>query len=242
MQTKKRYTHIFFDLDNTLWDFSKNSYFAMQETIKNFPAEFQNISFEKFFEVYSKYNHFLWSEYRKKNVVKKELITLRFQKSFDELKITGIDPLKMNALYLQEMPKQNHLIEGSLEILQYLKSKHYKLFIITNGFKEVQHNKLESSGLKTFFDKVFISEEIKTPKPGREIFEHAIKSANAKKKFSLMIGDDWDVDVLGAKNFGIDAIHFKNDSVTGIEIIESDRSNNEIMYRIGLIKQIKSIL
>ena len=242
MQTKKKYTHIFFDLDNTLWDFSKNSYFAMLETTKSFPAQFKSIDFEEFFEVYSKHNHFLWSEYRKKNVVKKELITLRFQKSFNELQITGIDPLKMNALYLQEMPKQNHLIEGSLEILKYLKSKHYKLFIITNGFKEVQHKKLESSGLSSFFEKVFISEEIKTPKPGREIFEHAIKSANAKKKFSIMIGDDWDVDVLGANNFGIDAIHFKNNISDRIEIIEGAVNNSNISYKIGLITQIRSFL
>lgn len=138
----KKYTHIFFDLDNTLWDFSRNSYSAMLSTIKDFKVQFQGVEFENFFEVYKKHNHALWSEYRKKNVGKKELIIKRFQNTFDELQIKGINPSKMNSLFLQEMPKQNHLIEGSLEILQYLKSKHYKLFIITNGFKEVQYNKL----------------------------------------------------------------------------------------------------
>jgi putative hydrolase of the HAD superfamily len=82
------------------------------------------------------------------------------------------------------------------------------LFIITNGFREVQHKKLELSGLIPYFNKVFISEDVKAPKPSKEIFEYAIKSANARKKTSLMIGDDPDVDIMGALNFGIDAILF----------------------------------
>ena len=242
MQSKKKYTHIFFDLDNTLWDFNRNSYFAMQSTFKNFPIQFQNVEFSNFFEVYSKHNHFLWSEYRKKNVGKKELTSLRFQNTFDEIQIQGIDPAKMNSLYLEEMPKQNHLIEGTLETLLYLKSKRYRLFIITNGFKDVQHKKLESSGLKHFFEKVFISEEIKTPKPGREIFEHAVKSANARKKFSLMIGDDWDVDIMGAINFGIDAIHFEINAFRSFEIVENGVNKNNLSYKIGSIRHLKSIL
>ncbi len=69
---------------------------------------------------------------------------------------------------------------------------------------------MEFSGLKEFFDKIFTSEEVKKPKPAREIFEHAIKSSNAKKEKSIMIGDDWDVDIAGALNFGIDAIYIGN--------------------------------
>lgn len=215
---KKKYTHIFFDLDNTLWDFNRNSYFAMQSTFENYPVQCQGINFSTFFEVYSKHNHLLWSAYRKNKVSKKELIGKRFQQTFDELQIQGIDPVQMNFLYLQEMPKQNHLNDGVLEILYYLKSKRYRLYIITNGFKEVQHKKLESSGLSPFFEKIFTSEEIKTSKPDRGIFEYAIKSANAKKKSSLMVGDDWDVDVLGALNFGIDAVHFDNNDTHNIEL------------------------
>jgi len=242
MQSKKKYTHIFFDLDNTLWDFSKNSYFAMQKIFANFPVQFQNIDFDKFFKVYIKHNHFLWSEYRKKIVGKSELVKKRFQNTFEELQIVGIDPLEMNSMYLNEMPKHNHLIDGSLEILQYLKSKRYRLFIITNGFKEVQHRKLESAGLTHFFEKVFISEVVKTPKPGREIFEFGIKSANAKKTNSLMIGDDWDVDVLGAINFGIDAVHFENGVGSEIEIVENTVNKSRMTYKIGRIRQLKSIL
>ncbi|WP_319479015.1 YjjG family noncanonical pyrimidine nucleotidase [uncultured Draconibacterium sp.] len=224
---RKKYTHLFFDLDNTLWDFETNSWYAMQETFRILQLEKSGVDFDDFFKTYSKHNHDLWTAYRKKEVTKKELTRQRFQLTFDSFTINNLDALAMNDLYLQEMPKQSHLIEGAKEILDYTKSKGYRLFIITNGFKEVQHEKLKRAGLAAYFEKVFISEEIKTPKPGREIFEHAIKSSNAKKKNSLMIGDDWDVDICGATNFGIDAVYFNrlkrpvDNSVGDSKIIES---------------------
>lgn len=204
----KKYTHLFFDLDNTLWDFKTNSLHAMQEAYNKLMLNSTEVQFDVFYRVYSGHNHQLWEAYRKKQIKKKELTQLRFQLTFEDLNISGVHPQEMNDLYLQEMPRQTFLIDGASDLLTALKTSGYKLFIITNGFFEVQHKKLESSGLQPFFEKVFISEELKVPKPGREIFEHAIKSANAKKTSSLMIGDDWEVDILGALNFGIDAIYY----------------------------------
>jgi len=203
----KKYTHIFFDLDNTLWDFEINSRNAMFATFHYFKPD-SSSEFELFFNTYTKNNHDLWESYRRNEVTKKDLTRLRFQNTFTELGITGVDADEMNEHYLNEMPKQKKLNDGVIDILNYLKTKRYHLNIITNGFEEVQHNKIESSGLKSFFDKIFISEVIKSPKPANAIFEYAIKSSNARKNKSIMIGDDWDVDVIGAVNFGIDAIYF----------------------------------
>ncbi|WP_163323109.1 YjjG family noncanonical pyrimidine nucleotidase [Draconibacterium mangrovi] len=204
---KKNYTHIFFDLDNTLWDFKTNGREALRITYHKYNLDRFELTFDTFYEEYSKNNTELWIAYRKKEVYKSELIRLRFQKTFDSLEIDGIDPEEMNAVYLHEMSLQSALLGGAIPLLDYLKSKKYKLFIITNGFREVQHKKLQHTGLVSYFDKVFISEDIKVPKPGREIFEYAIKSSNAKKSKSIMIGDDWDVDILGALNFGIDVVY-----------------------------------
>lgn len=236
---KKKYTHIFFDLDNTLWDFRKNSKLAMQTTFSHFMLEKKQIDFNRFFEVYEVINHSLWASYRKKEVTKKELIRKRFEDTFSELKITEIDPIKMNTFYLDEMPNQKTLYPGVIETLKYLKTKRYQLNIITNGFKEVQNKKLESSGLRPFFNKVFTSEEIKTPKPGPEIFEHAIKSINAKKVNSLMIGDDWDVDILGANIFGIDAVYIGNNSNASKRTYVE---NKNIIYSFERVEELKSVL
>ncbi len=166
---------------------------------------------------------------------------LRFQNTFNELDITGVDANEMNELYLSEMPKQKVLNEGVIEILTYLKKKKYHLNIITNGFKEVQHNKIESSGLKPYFDKIFISEEVKSPKPARAIFEYAIKSSNAKKINSIMIGDDWDVDVMGAVNYGIDAVHFnktmQNSNNLNLILIQSSK-----IYSVEFMSQLYNYL
>ena len=237
----KKYTHIFFDLDNTLWDFEKNSRCAMMETFCYFQLDRKN-DFDRFFEIYSKHNHQLWESYRNKEVGKSELVLKRFQDTLIEQKIDGVDPLGMNTHYLSVMPKQKILNEGVLETLDYLKAKRYKMYIITNGFREVQNNKLESSGLRPYFSKVFISEEIKVPKPGREIFEYAIKSANAKKQNSIMIGDDWVVDVIGALHFGIDTVHF--DLTESRELIAAKNPVNisNHLYKCGFLGSLQTLL
>ncbi len=204
----KKYTHLFFDLDNTLWDFRLNSRQAIYETFLYFNLDGRGLDFDEFFNTYSAHNDRLWQQYRKKEIHKNELKRQRFQKTFDDLSIEGIDAVQMNDHYLGVMPLQTILIEGALDVLSVLKKRNYRLFIITNGFSEVQHKKMQNSGLASFFEKVFISEEVKTPKPGREIFDYAITSTNAKKTKSLMIGDDWEVDVMGAVNNGINAIYF----------------------------------
>ncbi len=209
---KKRYSHIFFDLDNTLWDFETNSKHAMKATFDELKLYDKNIGFEEFYEVYSVNNTKMWAAYRKKQIQKKELTRQRFQLTFDTLQLKTVDAQEMNDLYLKEMPKQAHLVDGAIDVLSYLKTQGYKLFIITNGFKDVQHKKLQSSGLASYFDKVFISEEIKCPKPAKGIFEYAVKSSNAKKTASIMIGDDWEVDILGAVNFGIDSVFYSQNS------------------------------
>jgi putative hydrolase of the HAD superfamily len=242
MKFIKKYKYVFFDLDNTLWDFNKNSYYALQEAFFHFNISNQAVEYEKFHEVYIRINHLLWKEYRKKAIPKKDLIRLRFENTFAELNVFGIDPVEINDYYLSVMPVQKVLVDGTEEILNYLKSKSCSLYIITNGFSEVQHKKLENSGLITWFSKVFISEDIKSPKPSKEIFEYAVKSANAKKATSIMIGDDWEVDVEGAFNVGIDAVYFsKKTGNTGFEkFCEKVKSN--LVYRINDLTEIKKII
>lgn len=236
----KKYTHIFFDLDNTLWDFERNSRNAMYITFNQFKQN-TAVEFNLFFETYTKHNHDLWESYRNNEVGKKDLTRLRFQNTFTELEMKGVDADEMNLLYLTEMPKQKVLNEGVIDILDYLKKKQYQLNVITNGFKEVQYKKIETSGLRTYFDKIFISEEIKSKKPESKIFEHSIKSSNARKSKSIMIGDDWDVDILGAITYGIDAIHYQKSSEYNLKKMFNPFKNSCEIYTIGAIGNLNSM-
>lgn len=238
----RRYTHIFFDLDNTLWDFKTNSYYALLSAFHHFSLQEQISDFPRFFSVYSKHNRNLWEAYRQKKIVKKELIRLRFQKTFEEWPVSGTDPEEMNAFYLKEMPGQKRLVEGAVDLLEYLKSRGYYLFIITNGFREVQLKKLEQTGIKKYFTKVFISEEIKSPKPERRIFEYAVKSANAPKKGSLMVGDEPEVDLAGALNFGIDAVLLNNSNGASSQMGPPEKLHGNRVYFIRKLADLKELL
>lgn len=239
---KKKYTHIFFDLDNTLWDFTKNSWLAMNVAFKkHLPSNGNNVDYNEFFAEYTKINHALWGEYRNQQVSKKELISLRFQKTFDLLSIKTVNPVEMNETYLAEMPLQTCLVPGAAETVGYLKSKGYNLNIISNGFREVQYKKLKQTGLLSSFNKVFLSEDVKVPKPGAGIFAHALKSVNARKYASIMIGDNWEVDVIGAFNYGMDAIYLCPQSPT--ESINEQVANHKMRLNIiGELLELKQFL
>lgn len=206
--TKKKYTHLFFDLDNTLWDFNTNSFDALQIALEKLNLLKTVRPYTDFFKIYSDVNDRLWELYRQGAMTKKVLGVQRFEETFEKnntpLKIGGGT---VNEAYLKEMPLKTKLVDGALDILEYLHGR-YDMSLITNGFKEIQCHKVQRSGLSKYFRKVFVSEEIGTQKPDKKIFEHAVKSMNARKKSSLMIGDSWDADIVGAMKFGMDQVYF----------------------------------
>jgi putative hydrolase of the HAD superfamily len=108
--------------------------------------------------------------------------------------------------FLDEIIAYNELIEGSIEILEYLKSKNYTIHIISNGFHEVTHRKIDGSGIRKYVDTVTSADDVNVRKPNPRIFEYALNQANAAKSESILIGDDWIADVKGAQNFGIEVI------------------------------------
>lgn len=205
----KRYRHLFFDLDNTLYDFYTNSYLAMKDAFSSLGLMEKLESFDRYFEIYQRINEQLWADYRNKQIVKEELRKKRFAESLKEYRIDNFpDPLEIDNCYLSFMALKTELFPGTLDVVSELKRRNYQLHIITNGFREVQHHKLANTGLISFFGKIFISEDLKTTKPSPEIFEYALKSCNARKKESLMIGDSWETDVAGAQKSGIDQVYF----------------------------------
>lgn len=227
----RKYDHLFFDLDHTLWDFATNARLAMKQTLEENGLLRQIPTFDSYYEVYEQINHDLWADYRAKKITKQNLIVERFSKSLLEFGITDYDYPELNRQYLINMALQTQLFPSTIETLSELRDKGYKMYIITNGFKEVQCAKLTNSKLDGFFSRVFISEEIQTTKPHREIFEFALKSVNAPKKKSIMIGDSWETDIEGALNFGMDQIMFTNDGLNPLpEEIQSQKMASTSNY------------
>lgn len=203
---KTKITDIFFDLDHTLWDFEKNSAFAF-ETI--FRKNKMDVKMEDFLLHYIPLNLKYWELYRSDQISQSQLRYGRIKDTFELLRYE-IDDLTIGFLskqYIHYLPKYNHLFEGTIEILEYLKPK-YKLHIITNGFAEIQNNKLNNANIKHYFETITNSEMAGVKKPNPIIFQHALDLANTQKENSVMIGDCIDADVYGAIHSGLDAILF----------------------------------
>ena len=202
--------HVFFDLDHTLWDFEKNSALAI-ETIFNKHAI--NVNLQLFLFHYVPINIKYWELYRVDKITQLELRLGRLRDTFELLNFE-IDDDKIIFLseeYIEYLPKFNHLFDGAIEILDYLKPK-YNLHIITNGFQEIQDNKLKNSNIDHYFTTITNSEMAGVKKPNPKIYDYAINEANASKSNSIMIGDCIEADVKGALNFGMQAILFNIDS------------------------------
>jgi len=196
--------HIFFDLDHTLWDFESNSKKAF-ETI--FIKNEVDIDFNDFISTYSPINHKYWKLYREDKVSKEDLRYGRLIETFDTLQYKTSESLihTLSKEYIDYLPNHNLLFDGAIDILNYLKPK-YQMHIITNGFEEVQHKKMHNSDLLPFFDQIITSEEVGVKKPNPKIFKYALKKSKAKANESIMIGDNFEADILGAKNVGMHTI------------------------------------
>ena len=199
-------TDIFFDLDHTLWDFDRNSFLAFKRVFKTFGI---NLKVETFTEVYEPINVAYWKLYREEKVSKKELRHGRLIDAFEHFEINfslqKIDDIAVS--YIDELPVNNHLFDGAIEILDYLMEK-YTLHIITNGFEEVQHIKLKNSGIHGYFKTVTSSEEVGLKKPHPVIFKTALEKADVLKESTLMIGDSFEADILGAEAFGMKTLFY----------------------------------
>lgn len=210
----KHIKHIFFDLDNTLWDFEKNSREALLHLFTESDiSKLCNVSFESFIKTYENINHHLWHQYSLKQIVKEELRYQRFYQTFKHYHYDNIELAKQWAdEYLTISPYKTHLIEGAIETLNYLQHK-YTLHLITNGFKEVQHIKLDCCGLKPFFNHLIISEDHGYNKPDIKLFQIAENLANTNKNECVMIGDNYEADIIGALNAGWDAIYLSSSAI-----------------------------
>jgi putative hydrolase of the HAD superfamily len=205
---KRNITDVFFDLDHTLWDFEKNSALAFETIFKKHQIQ---VDLKEFLTHYIPINLRYWELYRSEQVTQYQLRYGRLKETFDLLSYK-IDDDRINFLseeYIHYLPKYNHLFEGTIEILDYLKPK-YNLHIITNGFAEIQYNKLNNANINHYFQTVTNSEMAGVKKPNPIIFQHALALANAKKENSIMIGDCINADVYGAIQSGFDAILFND--------------------------------
>lgn len=230
-----KYAHLFFDLDHTLWDFESNSKRVIHSLYQDFQLELLGIeSRELFFQVFTIENEKLWWNYRNGNIVQETLRWQRFRNTLSQFHIVNESLARdLSHFYIQNLPAQQTLLPHAMELLEYCRDKEYHLHIITNGMDEVQHRKMQISNIDGFFKEVITSEKSNSLKPHRQIFDYALTAAGANVSNALMIGDNWEADIIGAQLAGIEQVFYNPLQV---------QVDGKPTYEIACLSDLKSIL
>ena len=235
IQGRTKYKSLFFDLDDTLWDTYHNNKECLEEIYDIYFFGKHYTSFEAFFSIYWPNNLMLWAKYRNHEIDRRTLITERLLYMLRPMGIESEEhALKINNDFLFRTSKKTKLIDGSIDLLEYLYPK-YRLFILSNGFREIQSLKMQNSGLASYFERIILSEDISIQKPHKEIFDYALKNTNSRRTESLMIGDSPEADIIGAQNARIDQLWL---NPKGIQ----SPFNNTPTFIVRSLQEIKDIL
>lgn len=202
------YKNLFFDLDDTLWAFSLNARDTYEEMYWKYGYDRYFDSFEHYYSLYQRHNLDLWAEYADGKVTKEELNRQRY---LYPLEAVGAGDSTLAKAYerdaLTMIPTKSKLMPHAREVLEYLSGK-YNLYILSNGFKELQSHKMRSSGIDEYFKKVVLSDDIGILKPWPEIFHFALSTTQSELNNSLMIGDSWENDIVGAAGVGMHQVFY----------------------------------
>ena len=234
-----KYKDLFLDFDDTLYDTHGNAVIALRETFETFHLERYFADPQAFYDAYWWANIDLWTRYSKGEITRDFLIVERFRRPLSEgqgLEVTEALCLEMSDKFLDYCASKPGVIEGAHELMDYLKSRGYRMHMTSNGFHEVQYKKLAACGLRDYFDTVILSEDAGVNKPSPLYFDYAFKVSGANKDTTLMIGDNLQTDIMGALNAGIDAMLFNR--------WEADTSNCEQKptFVVNSLKDIMGIL
>lgn len=205
------YHSLFLDFDDTLYDTYGNSVIALRETFDEFHLEHRFPDPQVFYDAYWAANIDLWAQYARGEITRDYLIVERFRRPLSAAPSPHADEhlcLDMNNRFLDHCSSKPGVIDGAHELMDYLRSKGYRMHICSNGFHEVQFKKLAACGLSDYFDSVILSEDAGANKPSKAFFDYALRQSGASPATTIMIGDNLRTDIAGAHAAGLDTILF----------------------------------
>ena len=200
---KHNYKYLFFDLDNTLMNFTTASKAAFDQLV----LDHQIFEAPDAYDVYKKINGAIWKAFEENKLNTQQIREMRFTQMLEHYNLQG-DGLELNRIYLENLIRFPHLLDNAIECLDGLK-RFYKLVLITNGLKEVQRPRLKAAGLYNYFEAIVVSDEIGVSKPDKRYFDYSFSLIEkVERKDVLVIGDNLNSDILGAENYGLDHCWF----------------------------------
>lgn len=199
----KKYEVLLFDVDGTLLDFNKAEEEGIEGLLNHFGVPVTEENKHKYHVTNKKY----WEALERGEITRDQVLSLRFEEYFGDFGIQ-VDGMEVDGLYRQYLYASAVLIEGAIDLLEYLKGR-YALYIVTNGVADTQYHRLAKSGLDKYFDGIFISEEASAQKPQIEFFEYCFEKMGRRDvEHMLIIGDSLTSDMRGGNNAGIDTMWY----------------------------------
>ena len=191
-------THIFFDLDNTLLDFDRGEAHALSRAFRQFGIDPTPAVLARYHDI----NLRQWELLEEGKLTKDQVLTRRFDLLFAELGVS-CDSQAVCDLYESFLAEEHDFIPGALELLEAL-SPRYSLHLATNGASTVQRRRLADAGILTYFQNIFISEEVGFHKPSPAFFLACFAAIPGFDHTSaLMVGDSLTSDIRGGRNAGL---------------------------------------
>lgn len=225
----KKYTTLYFDLDNTILDFTSAEYKAIRKLLALYglPVDDEIVA------TYSKINQLWWESFERGEIEKSQIFAGRFKDLLSYYNFQR-DAEKMAEDYFEFLSFGFDAIDGARQTLKYLKEQGYTICITTNGVSRTQYRRIDGCGLKQYFDYIIVSEDARHQKPEKEYFDYVMSKTPEKDKSKiLVIGDSMSSDILGGINFNVDTCWFNP---------KGKAATYKPTYEITKIMQIMSIL
>jgi len=194
---------VFLDIDDTVLDFHKAEAEAVKKTLRHLEIEPTPAVVTR----YSEINDAQWKLLEQGRLTRAEVKYRRFKLLFDELDV--VRDAEYARTYYEEALSHGHFFMPGAEALLESLFGRYELYAVSNGTTTVQNGRMESAGIKRYFQRIFLSEEIGEVKPSRAFFERCFAEIpHFDRKMAIILGDSLTSDIQGGINAGIKTCHY----------------------------------
>ena len=198
------YKAVFFDADDTLFDYPKAERAALRACLREFGLR---IELGILIDSYRRHNLELWQAFERGETDQAALRVERFRRVAAEFGIPGLPLDRISSFYVEALSGQPQLFPGALAIVRRA-AKKFPLALITNGIAAVQRRRFAASPIMPYFQAVVISEEVGIAKPDPRIFAPALQKIGVEAADVLYVGDSVTSDMAAARNAGMDFCWF----------------------------------